>query len=132
MCPGTVSPDTWRARLADGSEWHELSAGLQGRGCSPFRTLEAMGEVVWVEAVLGLRKVALEAEGWPLVTGQAVDVCVPMIGSPARTLRYRWVCRQERRRWVWRVTDGVGAWEIETPPGTPGAEKMPRPGTEAN
>jgi len=122
--------DTWRAELADGSTFDESSPALQVDGRSPFRELQRLGEIVRVRAELGLRTVELEAEaeGCPLVSGQAVDLRFALGGEEKRrTCRYRWVCRQEPGRWLWRITDGVGAWEIGTPPGTPGRERMPRP-----
>lgn len=114
--------------MADGREYTEQTPELQGHDRSPFRQLQQMGSIVRVEAVLGIRTVAMDCHGWPLVTGQGLDIAMPLDGSSGpNKKRYRWVCRQERDRWVWQLTDGIRCWQIETPPQEAGKEKMPRP-----
>ena len=126
--------DTWRATLSDGRQFAEDSPELAGER-SPWRELERMGReqgltIVEAEATLGLHTVALEADDGVLVCGQAAEMELGLGGGMQRSVRYRWVCRQAKSAWLWRLTDGLRAWEIETTPGVVGRERMPSPPRE--
>lgn len=128
--------DTWVAILSDGRQFNEDSPELEGER-SPWRALEALCKdegvtIAQASASIAGLEVSLEAEDQPLVCGQAVDWEMGLGGEGFQSMRYRWVCREGTKAWLWRLTDGFKAWEIETTPGIPGQESMPSPPKEAS
>ena len=120
-----VAASWWTAKLADGSEWCDLSPELQDLAQSPWLSLEARGLAV-VEASLqwGKWRLTQEAHGDRLVCGSALDLLMDMGGGP-RNAEFRFILRENPVQWIWTITDGCRWWEVVEPPGVAGCEQMP-------
>ena len=129
--------DTWEAVLSNGRLIIERHAALWGMTRSPWRQLERYcrdtgWKIVETTIILGLWRIAMSAEDGVLVIGEHHDIETDIASGHTRTKRYRWVCRQGPSTWLWRLTDGIQPWEIETTPGIAGRERMPLPPKDDN
>ena len=108
----------WKATLADGRIFTNLSSEQQGKVHSPWRELERLysGQIEVAEVIIGPRYARLESCGFPLVCGMTIFSIRELATGKSSTQQYWFVRRDEKRRRLWLIVGLNGTWSFETPP----------------